>query len=120
VTRRRASARKRPAAAAARTAAAAVELQMLAPLVMTKRLSGLRGATPLHALFEWNRWAMEKSFAFSAAGMAWMRASTRMALAGIGRDAKTNTPLHALQQANVTAGKVLAPLHQRVRRNASR
>jgi len=119
VTRRRATARKR-LPAAARTAAAAVELQMLAPLVMTTRLSGLRGATPMQALFEWNRWAMEKSFAFSAAGMAWMQASTRMAMTGLGRGTKAATPLQAMQQASMTAGKVLAPLHKRVRRNAAR
>ena len=118
MTRRRAPARKR-LPAAARSATAAVELQMLAPLVMTKRLSGLRDATPMQALFAWNRWAMEKSFAFSAAGMAWMQASTRMAMTS-GRGAKAATPLQALQQASVTAGKVLAPLHKRVRSNASR
>ena len=82
------------------TAAKLIQMQALAPAIAARRLSQLQGLTPMQAALEWNRWALEKAFAFSSAGM------TLMLGTAAGRPG--------------TAARALAPLHARVTRNAKR
>lgn len=104
---------------AGRAAGRAVEIGLLAPAVASRRLMQLPTLAPWQAAFEWNRWVLEKSAAFSLAGMAMARASL---LAVQPRGAKTlaDVAAHALEQTARTTHATLAPLHKRVRRNVRR
>jgi len=116
------SSRKRHRAGAARATAQVMELQRLAPAVMSRRLAGLRNATPLQALFEWNRWAMEKACAFSLSGLALTQACAQAAMAGAapGKRPPAVSMLDALHWGTAATSKALAPLRTRVKRNARR
>lgn len=105
----------------ARLTAKALEMQALAPGVMSRRLSGLQGLSPLQAMFEWNRWAMEKSFAFSLSGLAFARGCTQAMLTnpfGTGQTS-VHSGMRALDHNVETATRMLAPLHRKVKGNAS-
>ena len=106
----------------ARLATKALEMQTLVPAVMTRRLSQLHGLSPLQAMFEWNRWAVEKSFAFSLSGIAFARGCTQAMLTNAlsGEQASVQSGMRALEHNVQTAARVLAPLHRKVKRNAGR
>jgi len=113
---------RRRRAGAARTMAQIMELQWLAPAVMSRRLAGLHNVSPLQALFEWNRWAVEKACAFSLSGMALTQVCARAAMAGAARGKHTPAASmrDALERGPAATSKALAPLHKRVKRNARR
>lgn len=102
---------------AGRAAGRALEIGLLAPAVASRRLMRLPTLAPWQAAFEWNRWVLEKSAAFSLAGMAMARASLQP-LQAVGSTTFAGAAEQAFEQAARTAHATLAPLHKRVRRNA--
>lgn len=104
----------------ARAAADFAQMQLLAPAVMAGRLAGLRHASPVQAMFEWNRWALEKACVFSLSGLALAHASAQAAFATLAAGKRAPSALHMLELGGAIGGKALAPLQVRVRRNARR
>ena len=94
------------------------ELLWLAPLVMTQRLSGLAAATPVQAWFQWQRWAAEKAFVFSAAGTALLQESARTAISSMANQVPGAAFTDAAEYGMRAGAKALAPLRRRVKRNA--
>jgi hypothetical protein len=109
---------RRKVGAAARNAAHLAELQMLAPLVMAQRLGGLAAVTPVQAWFQWQRWAVEKAFVFSAAGTALLHESARTALGTMANQGPARVFTDAAGYGARASAKALAPLRRRVKRNA--
>ena len=105
-----------------RLATQAMEMQSLVPGVVTRRLMGLQGVSPLQALFQWNRWALEKSFAFSRSGIALAQGCAQAMLTNVFSTefATAASGTRALEHNVKTAERVLAPLHRTVKRNAGR
>src|SRR5947209_5396254 len=105
-----------------RLATKALEMHALVPGVMTRRLSQLHGLSPLQAMFEWNRWAVEKSFAFSLSGLAFARGCTQAMLTNAlsTERASVQSGMRALDHNVETATRMLAPLHRKVKGNAGR
>ena len=105
-----------------KAAAQVLEMQWLVPAVMTRRLSQLHGLSPVQAIFEWNRWALEKSFAFSLSGIALAQGCAQaMFTNALGSEASgAQSGMRVLEHNARTAARVLAPLHSRVKRNAGR
>jgi len=110
-------ARKRNSAA--RAAGRALEIGLLAPAVASRRLLRLPTLAPWQAALEWNRWVLEKSAAFSLAGMALARASLEPVQA-LGAKTLAEVAEQTLEQVARTTHAAMAPVHRRVRRNARR
>ena len=114
--------KRRRISSSGKAAAQALEMQWLVPAVMTRRLSQLHGLSPLQAMFEWNRWALEKSVAFSLSGIALAQGCTQAMLANTLSTelSGAQSGVRLLEHNARTAARMLAPLHSRVRRNAGR
>ena len=95
----------------------AQDIAMLSPTVAARRLWDLRSASPFAVGMAMNRFAVEKTFAFSSSWMAASFAafSTQLRLlhsGSQGRDANAASELESF------ARKTLQPIATRVRRNS--
>lgn len=105
-----------------KAATQALELQWLVPAVMTRRLTQMQSLSPWQAAFQWNRWALEKTVAFSLAGAAFAQGCAQAVLTNTltTEAASAQSGMRVLEHNARTAARMLAPLHRRVKRNAGR